>query len=217
MRLVIFGVSNLLGTILDCALARGLTPSHVVTNMPQVTRQRTKSIADVLAHIPNPPQVIPLDRFSVGDGEHYFLGTTSPNRRELVEEISSRFGITCCTLVHPAAHVSPRARLASGVFIGAGSVVGPGAELREHAYVGQKVSVGHDVVVGAYARLQHGCNVGGYVYVGRAATVGPGVTIAHELVIGEGAVLAAGSVIIKDVPDGVLVAGVPGVVKKALC
>ena len=28
MRLVIFGVSNLLSTILDCAIASGFTPTH---------------------------------------------------------------------------------------------------------------------------------------------------------------------------------------------
>lgn len=217
MRLVIFGASNLLGTILDCAIAAGLTPSHVVLNMPEVSRPRTKSIADLLARIPNPPRVIPLDQFSAGEGECYFLGTTAPDRQKLVKEIRSRFGITCCTLVHPSAHVSPFASLARGVFVGAGSVVGPGVELREHAYVGQKVSVGHDAVIDPYARLQHGCNVGGFVRVGWAATIGSGATLMHELVIGDGASVAAGAVVIKDVPERVLVAGVPAVAKKALC
>ena len=216
MRLVVFGVSNLLSNISDCALALGLIPSHVVMNMPEITRPRTRSVTDRVMRLPTPPRIVQLEDFSPRDGECYFLGTTSPQRQTLVEDIRSRFGITCCTLVHPTAYVSSLANLANGVFVGAGTIVGPGVELREQAYVGQKVSVGHDAVVEPYARLQHGCNLGGHVHVGRGATIGSGATVIQELEIGPGAVIAAGAVIIQDVPERALVAGVPGVFKKTL-
>ena len=216
MRLVIFGVSNLLSHIFDCALALGLTPSLVVMNTPEIVRPRTKSVTDRIMRLPTPPRIIQLEEFSPQEGECYFLGTTSPQRQKLVEDINSCFGITCCTLVHPTAYVSPLASLAHGVFVGAGTIVGPGVELGEHVYVGQQVSVGHDTVVEPYARLQHGCNLGGHVHVGYGATVGSGATVMQELEIGPGALIAAGAVIIQDVPERALVAGVPGVFKKTL-
>jgi maltose O-acetyltransferase len=52
--------------------------------------------------------------------------------------------------------------------------------------------------------------VGKGVWVGARATILPGVTI------GDGAVVAAGSVVTKDVPANCLVAGVPAVVKREL-
>ena len=113
MRLVIFGVSNLLGAIMDCALELKLTPSLVVMNVPEVLRPRTRSVNDRLRLFPAPPKIIDLENFTPQQGECYFLGTTSPSRRQLVEHIRSRFGITCCTLVHPMAYVSPRASLAA--------------------------------------------------------------------------------------------------------
>ena len=48
------------------------------------------------------------------------------------------------------------------------------------------------------------------VWVGAHATILPGVTI------GEMSVVAAGAVVTKDVPPGVLVAGVPAIIKKKL-
>lgn len=52
--------------------------------------------------------------------------------------------------------------------------------------------------------------IGEGAWLGARCTVLPGVTI------GEGAIVAAGSVVVKDVPPNTLVAGVPAVVKKQL-
>ncbi|MCQ2071002.1 MAG: sugar O-acetyltransferase, partial [archaeon] len=49
--------------------------------------------------------------------------------------------------------------------------------------------------------------VGDGVWIGSGSKVMPGVTI------GKDAIVAAGSVVTKDVPDGAVVAGVPAVVK----
>jgi sugar O-acyltransferase (sialic acid O-acetyltransferase NeuD family) len=216
MRLVVFGVSNLLSNIFDCALALGLTPSLVVMNMPEVTRPRTRSVTDRVMQLPTPPRIVQMEEFSPREGECYFLGTTSPQRRTLVEEIRSRFGITCCTLVHPTAYVTPGASLASGVYVGAGSFIGAGCRLDEHVWVGSKVHVGHDTIVDSYARLWPSCNMGGNVHVGYGTTVGMGANIIEELEIGPEAYIAAGAVVIEDVPARALVAGVPATFKKTL-
>lgn len=52
--------------------------------------------------------------------------------------------------------------------------------------------------------------IGDNVWIGANVTILPGVTI------GDFVVVAAGSVVTKDVPSGVLVAGVPAIVKKRL-
>ena len=52
--------------------------------------------------------------------------------------------------------------------------------------------------------------IGTNVWVGANATILPGVTI------GDMSVVAAGSIVTKDVPSGVLVAGNPAVIKKRL-
>lgn len=47
------------------------------------------------------------------------------------------------------------------------------------------------------------------VEIGDRAWIGPGVTILHSVTIGEGAVIAAGSVVTKDIPPFSIAAGIP--------
>jgi maltose O-acetyltransferase len=54
------------------------------------------------------------------------------------------------------------------------------------------------------------------IIIGDGVWIGFGVTILSGVSIGEGVVIAAGSVVTNDVPSGVLIAGVPAVVKKVL-
>lgn len=216
MRLVIFGVSGHLSATMETALASKLNPSLVVMNVPEVRRPRTASIEEHIKLFPGPPRIIQLDDFEPRDGECYFLGTTAPNRHELVEHIRARFGITCCTLVHPLAYVSSRASLASGVYIGAFCTINSRVRIGEQVSIHARVHVAHDTTIGAYARVFAGCNVAGNVQVGECVTVGMGATIAEELVIGADAYIAAGAAVIEDVPSRVLVAGVPARIKKSL-
>lgn len=85
--------------------------------------------------------------------------------------------------------------------------------------IGDGVLIGHNVVL---ATLNHDINprkrstlhpapivIGDYVWIGANATVVPGVTI------GDGAIVAAGAVVTKDVPPNVIVGGVPAkIIKK---
>lgn len=85
--------------------------------------------------------------------------------------------------------------------------------------IGDGVLIGHNVVL---ATLNHDMNprkrstlhpapitIGNDVWIGANATVLPGVTI------GDGAVIAAGAVVTKDVPSNVIVGGVPAkIIKK---
>lgn len=54
------------------------------------------------------------------------------------------------------------------------------------------------------------------VHIGNDCWIGAGVIILPGVTIGNGSVVAAGSVVTSDIPDNVMVAGVPAVIKKHL-
>jgi sugar O-acyltransferase (sialic acid O-acetyltransferase NeuD family) len=217
-QLVIFGVSNILSDLFDCALANGLALGKVVIHLPEQAQERDLQLADrltALESICSPPTIEHLDEFTPGPNEVYLLGPTTPARAVLAAELKRRFGLQFHTLVHPTAYVSPLAKLGDGVFVGANSVIGPGAQLAEHVFVNRGVTIGHDTHIGAFSRIQPGSNLGGLSRIGRSVTVGIGATLIERLVVGDNAFIGAGAVATADVDAKVLVVGIPARFKKA--
>ncbi|MES2127699.1 MAG: acetyltransferase [Pseudomonadota bacterium] len=215
--LVIFGTSNILSDLFDCALANGLPIAHVVTHLPETDDARSLPVAqriDALAALGSAPTLLALDEFRPEPGQVYLLGPTTPTRAALAREVEQRFGLQFTTLVHPTAYVSPLATLGPGVFVGANSVVGPGARLGAHVFVNRGVTIGHDTQIGAYSRIQPGSNLGGLSRIGEGVTVAIGATLLERLVVEDGAFIGAGAVVTGDVGARQLVVGVPAKFKK---
>ncbi|MES2072364.1 MAG: acetyltransferase [Pseudomonadota bacterium] len=218
-RLVVFGVSNILSDLFDCALANGMQLAKVVVHLPEDQSERSISLAERLQAIGRyctPPVVQALSDFSPSADEAFLLGPTTPTREVLALELKQRFAMHFDTLVHPTAYVSPMASLGEGVFVGANSVIGPGAVLGEHVFVNRGVTIGHDTQIGAFSRIQPGANLGGLSRIGRGVTVAIGATLLERLVIGDQAFIGAGAVATADVADGALVVGIPAKFKKSL-
>ncbi|HJV02272.1 MAG TPA: acetyltransferase [Burkholderiaceae bacterium] len=218
-KLVIFGTSNILSDLFDCALARGLRLHKVVPHLGEEVGQRDVSLAERLRMLSShctPPQVQPFDAFQPEPGELYLLGPTTPTRAALAAELTARHGLRFHTLVHPTAYVSPLATLGPGVFVGANSVIGPGAVLAEHVFVNRGVTIGHDTRIGPFSRIQPGSNLGGLSHIGQGVTVGIGATLLERLVVGDHAFIGAGAVATADVPPATLVVGIPAKFKKTL-
>lgn len=212
-RLVIFGASNIVSDLFDCAHARGLPVAKVVLHHAESTGPRDVPLRDrvaALAALGGPPPAIErMDAFVPRAGELYLLGPTTPTRAVLAAELETRFGLAFCTLVHPSAYVSPLARLSPGVFVGARSAIAAGAVLDEHVFVNRGVTIGHDTRIGPFSRIQPGANLGGLSSIGAAVTVGIGATLIERLEVGEHSLIAAGAVVTHDVPAMTLAGGSP--------
>ena len=150
-----------------------------------------------------------LSAFRPEEGEVYLLGPTTPARARLAAELRRRFDIAFHTLVHPTAHVSPLATARAGTFVGANSVIAAGAALDEHVFINRGATVGHYTRIGAFSRIQPGSNLGGLSQIGRGVTVGIGATLIERLVVGDNAVIGAGSTVLDDVAENVVVVGTP--------
>jgi tetrahydrodipicolinate N-acetyltransferase len=145
-------------------------------------------------------------------------------------EITARYSaLPLLDLREVDARVEPGAVIRDGARIGRNAVIMMGAVINIGAEVGARTMIDMHAVLGARAIVGRDCHIGAgaviagvleppsrkpvvirdHVLVGANAVVLEGVTV------GKGSVVAAGAVVIKDVPSGVVVAGIPaGIVKK---
>ena len=128
-------------------------------------------------------------------------------------------------VVETGAVVGPYARLRSGSHIGAGAKIGnfvetkkaeiaPGAKVSHLSYIGDaSVGVGANIGAGTIT-----CNYDGvlkhHTQIGAGAFIGSNSSLVAPVTIGEGALVAAGSVITQDVPDQALAIARPAQVNK---
>lgn len=218
-ELIIFGASNILSDLFDCALANHIPIGAVVLDLPEQTGERDLTLAARVAAMTAHGQqirIITMSEFAPQTDAIYLLGPTTPTRVRLASMLKQRFALEFTRLIHPTAYVSPLAEIGEGVFVGANSVIGPGAKLAEHVFVNRGVTIGHDTQIGAFTRVQPGSNLGGLSRIGAGVTVGIGATLIERLVVGDNAFIGAGAVVTADVEAEVLVVGIPAKIKKSL-
>jgi len=76
--------------------------------------------------------------------------------------------------------------------------------------------IAHDTTIGAHSFISPGAVLAGFVRTGRCAWLGLGAKVIENVTVGDGAVVAAGAVVLSDVAPFTLVAGVPATARKAI-
>lgn len=129
-------------------------------------------------------------------------------RREIHDAFAAK-GYRFRTCVHPAAWVSPDARIGAGAQIMAGAIVQPGCTIGAGAIVNTRATVDHDCRIGAHAHVAPGAVLNGSVSVGADTHVGAASVVLQNLTLGKRVTVGAGAVVTKNIADGSSVAGVP--------
>jgi sugar O-acyltransferase (sialic acid O-acetyltransferase NeuD family) len=113
------------------------------------------------------------------------------------------------TIIHSSAVISPDARIGVGSVVLANAVVGSDSVIGRHVLMLPHVVVNHDVVVDDYAILASSVCVAGYAQLGRASYIGMNAAIRDRVRVGAEALVGMGAVVLRDVPPGSVVVGVP--------
>ena len=134
-------------------------------------------------------------------------------RLNLTEKYMSA-GINLATIIHPNASVSKFATVHCGTVICTNAVIGPFAVLGKANVISIGGIVAHDCRFEDGVRISPNAVVAGTCEIGKNTWVCIGAQVANNIRIGINSVVGAGAVVLKDVPDNVLVAGIPAIIKK---
>jgi acetyltransferase EpsM len=137
----------------------------------------------------------------------------SPDRARVAQRLDSR-GLRISRFVSPRAFVARDAVLAEGAQVFAGCCISSNVRIGRGAILNFNCTVSHDCSIGDFVTVSPACAIAGRVSIGDGAFIGIGAALGSRrlgarLSIGEAATIAAGAVVIDDVPAGGLVAGVP--------
>jgi serine O-acetyltransferase len=113
--------------------------------------------------------------------------------------------------------ISQGTRAATGVEIHPGATIGRrffidhgmGVVIGETAEIGDDVMIYHDVTLGGRSLRK----AKRHPTIGDGVTIGAGARVLGPVVVGRGAQIGANAVVVRDVPDGAIVVGVPGQVR----
>lgn len=111
------------------------------------------------------------------------------------------------TIIHPDAYVAETASLGHGVFVFPDSTVYEDTQVGDHAQIIDS-RIGHDVSIGDFTLIQGNAEVGGKIegpcYIAKNSTIRD-----NSIHIERNALIGMGSVVVDDVKEGQVVAGVP--------
>jgi sugar O-acyltransferase (sialic acid O-acetyltransferase NeuD family) len=166
-------------------------------------------VPDALDAFPDLPRIHADTNYAPLPGDVFICAIgDSTGRRQVAGKFKSR-GANFLTLIHETACIAPSAVIEEGGIvepytgIGANSRIGPFTIILGH------VIISHDVVIGEYSQVSPFACLLGRVTVGPGAFIASHAVILPDVKIGAGATVGAGSVVVKDVPDGATVFGVP--------
>ena len=171
------------------------------------------------------------DRIVFGDWSE--LGPILEQNRDSIEDIviendRRNSAVPLLDMKGIQARIEPGALIRENVSIGNGAVIMMGAVINIGAVIGEGTMIDMGAVLGGRATVGKNCHVGaGAVLAGviepASATpviiednvlIGANAVVIEGVHVGKGAVVAAGAIVIEDVPENTVVAGCPARVIK---
>lgn len=186
--MVLYGASGHCKVIIDILESTGVPIDFIVDDNPE--------LSSLLGY--------PVLR-NMGSYKDVIVSIGSPQlRKKIVESINVKRYLTA---VHPSAVVSPRAIVQDGTVIMPGGIVNSCAQIGKHCIINTGATVGHDAVLGDFVHIAPHAAITGNVHVGEGTWIGVGCSIKQGVHIGRWCMIGAGSVVVDDIPDGVVAFG----------
>jgi sugar O-acyltransferase (sialic acid O-acetyltransferase NeuD family) len=162
----------------------------------------------IINHYPVLGGLNELNNFS--ENLNLVFSLASPSIKEdLLSKITKR-NLFFPVLIHPSCHIgTDQVQIGEGSIICAGSIITVNIEIGKHVFLNLSCTIGHDTVIEDYCSFMPSVNISGEVKIGKGVYCGTGAKIINQLEIGENSTIGSGAVVVKNVPNGVTVVGVP--------
>lgn len=179
---------------------------------------------DVVGVVDDAPQRIFLERLAVRDVRYlgtiaswlatgpsadYLIGIGAPAARRRIDRDLSAAGLTPAIAIHPSAVLGSVGTVGVGTVVCAGVQISTNVRLGRHAHVNPNATIGHDCVLEDFVSINPNATVSGDCHLETETYVGSSAVILQGLRTGRAATIGAAACVVRDVPAGCTVVGVP--------
>jgi len=150
-----------------------------------------------------------VETYQPREGDVFTVAIGDPSaKKKFTAPITDKGGVFA-NIIHPLACVSLNVKMGRGIIMAPFTCVSCDATLGDFVTLNISSSVGHDAKIGGFCQISCHCDITGNaaleegVFLGSHASILPGVRV------GAWAMVGAGTVVLRDVPSRLKVAGVP--------
>lgn len=128
-------------------------------------------------------------------------------KKNIIKKLKGRFQFA--TVIHPDVYISSSVSVGIGTIIYPGVIMTTNISIGNHVIVSPKCGIGHDSIIKDYVSLLWNVNISGFDIIEEGVLIGSGATIVQNKTIGRESIVGAGAVVIKDIDNYLIVAGIP--------
>lgn len=150
-----------------------------------------------------------------GRDARFTIGIGNPQLRKMIYDRFSSYSSHITSVISKGAEIG-----SFGVRIGGGCNILAGVKISNDVQIGMgcliyyNSIITHDVQIGDFVEISPGATLLGRCRVGSYTQIGSGAILLPDVTVGSNVVVAAGAVVTADLPDNVMAAGVPAVIRK---
>jgi sugar O-acyltransferase (sialic acid O-acetyltransferase NeuD family) len=213
-------LKNVFGDVMGCLLIIG------TGGQGKVVLDCAKNYYDSITFMTNDKNLLGINMYPIIYEQDITIDEILKNYDELIVAIGNNNarlkismeyeskGMKLAKIIHPKAVVSESAVIGGGTVVFANVVINPSANIGKACIINTGAIIEHDCILENGVHISPNAAMGGTVFIGEKTWVCVGSSIANNIKIGNNSIIGAGSVIIKDVPNKVLAAGVPATIRK---
>ncbi|MGC8423705.1 acetyltransferase [Mixta calida] len=140
---------------------------------------------------------------------NYFIAIGDPDARAFWLEKVKELKLQTINVIDETSIVSKKVLLGTCIYIGKMAIVNCDSHLEDGVVVNTRALIEHGNYISYCSNISTNVVLNGDVYVGERTFIGSCTVVNGQLKIGRSSIVGSGSVVIRNIPDYVVVAGTP--------
>lgn len=138
------------------------------------------------------------------------LGNVADTRARIrLYNMLKEIGFELINVIHPSAIISDSLIMGTGNALMAGCIINAHTSLGNNCIINTGAIVEHDCIIENHVHISTGAKIAGNVKVKEGTHIGIGAVIKQGITIGQKVTVGAGAIVLGDIPDNIVCAGIP--------